>query len=127
MVSKMIRFSLNTFRRYLVSTLAVGLSACGGVPLVDWEHGARHGRIVEIISSQASVAGKAPCIEALPPKTFTEKRYARVAIHGVRSLRFDFAEIPPEIQTTRGTAVEIFPANCDKGELGRITRVLPSE
>ena len=123
----MTRFSLNIPRSYLIITLAFGMSACGGVPLVDWENGARHGRIVEMIDNQASVAGRAPCIEALSAKTFSEKRYARVAIHGIRSFRFDFAEIPPEIQVTRGTEVEIFPANCTKGTLGRVTRVLPSQ
>lgn len=123
----MTHFYRISFHHSLIVMLTVGLSACGGVPIVDWENGARVGKVVDMIDPQAPVTDVRPCIAALLTKTLADKHFARVAIHGVRSVRVDIAEMPVGVPTTPGTAVEIYPSNCTDGKLGRVTRALPPQ
>lgn len=107
--------------------LTVNLISCAGVPIVDWERGARPGKIVEPIDVRGPVASLPPCIAALPPETLADRHFARVLRFGVRAAHFDVAEIAPGVATVPGTAVEIYPGNCANGKLGRVSRALPAQ
>lgn len=115
------------WRFFFLCTAMLGLAACAGVPAVDWERGARPGKIVEIIDLEAPVASLPPCIAGQSPKPLADRHFARVLRFGVRAAHTDVAEIAPGVPLAVGTAVEVFPGNCAAGKLGWVPRALPQQ
>lgn len=108
----------------LCFVLTTALSACTGLSEVDWEHGGRHGEIFALIDSEASTASLPPCVAALSPEVRAGRRFAKVTRRTMRTIRTEVVELSADVPAMVGTPVEVFPGNCEAGQLGRVTRVI---
>ncbi len=111
--------------RIATCVVALILTACGGVPLVDWEHGAKRGEIVERVNSEVTQSSLPPCIAILPASARRGHTFVKVYRYLRRFISIEYAELPPGVSAAVGTQVEIYPAECNDGKLARIARQLP--
>lgn len=100
------------------------LAGCAGVPLIDWEHGARRGEIVEQINMDTPLANLPPCLATLSAAERAGRSFVKVQRFQRRFMAVEIAEVAKGVSTMPGTQVEIFPADCDAGKLARVTRAL---
>ena len=115
------------YRALLCCGTAGSLAACAGVPLIDWEHGARRGEIVEFINIDTPGVNLPPCLAALPSAERSGRRFVKVQRFQRRFMGVEIAEVAAGVSTALGTQVEIFPADCDAGKLARVTRALSAK
>ncbi|WP_075794766.1 hypothetical protein [Massilia putida] len=105
-------------------TLCLLLSSCAqplGNGPVDWDHGARRGRVLEMLDAGAA----ASLVQACVPGTALQERYAKVRYRGARLHHTVVATLPDGVAVGTGDEVELRPARCDEGRLARVERVLP--
>ena len=92
---------------------------------VDWDHGARRARVVEIVSPQAAEAEARDCA----PAGWDWKAagsYARMRYRSIRIHRSALAAVPEGMALQPGDEVELLPGNCGEHRPVRIVRRLPS-
>ena len=111
----------------LYSLPIMALAGCTGLSEVDWEHGGRHGEIVQLIDGEAPTASLPPCVAALSPEVRAGRRFAKVSRRTMRTVRTEVVELSADIPAVVGTPVEVFPGNCEAGQLGRVTRVIAAK
>jgi hypothetical protein len=105
-------------------TLCLLLPSCAqplGNGPVDWDHGARRGRVLETLDAGAA----AFLVQACAPGTALQARYAKVRYRGSRLHHTVVATLPDGVDVGTGDEVELWPARCDEGRLARVERVLP--
>jgi hypothetical protein len=122
--------SLNFKTMLAPSSLLALLAGCGtmgGFGLVDSEHGARLGEVMAIYTAQTPAAMRWRCIAALSPDQVAGHRYLEIRYHHGRLMRHEVAEFasPDGQAVSVGDFVELYPADCDKGDLSRITHLVP--
>jgi hypothetical protein len=105
------------------------LAGCAGPigdELVDWDHGARHGRVLELLDAQAGSAAVQACIgaaAALPAgQVYAKVRYRKTRMH-----HNVVALVPAGLNVQVRDGVELWPDDCAHGEPAHISRVLPSQ
>jgi hypothetical protein len=112
----------------VLSMLAVcGLLAACAQPIhsdrVDWDHGARYGRVLEVLAPQAAEAEARACLGADRPLPaglrFVRVRYRRTRLH-----HKVVATVADGLDLRAGDAVELWPEDCGQGRLARVGRVL---
>ena len=92
---------------------------------VDWENGARRGRVTRSFDASTPADQLPQCLQALPSTELTAHRYVEVEAKHRRHLYRDAGALPDGMRATVGDMVEFYPKNCDAGSLSRITRLLP--
>jgi hypothetical protein len=107
-------------------TLCLLLSSCAqplGNGPVDWDHGARRGRVLATLDAGAAGADVQACV----PGTVPQARYAKVRYRGSRLHHTVVAALPDGVDVATGDEVELWPARCGEGRLARVERVLHAE
>lgn len=107
---------------------AAGMCACATKPAhldVDWQHGAKHGWVAAIYGADTPRAELPACLADLSADELAHHHYVRVGYRHVRVMHTEVAELPPDVTVQLGEKVELWPADCDKGRLSRISRILP--
>ena len=106
---------------------AILCTACAPLDsdLVDWDHGARAGTVLELLTPQAAKALLASCWPgnaALPEG----REYIRVRYRAVRLHHKVVASAPADLRLRPGDRVELWPGDCEAGQITRVGRVLGS-
>jgi hypothetical protein len=103
----------------LISLLSSCAQPLGNGP-VDWDHGARRGRVLDTLDADAAAPAVRDCTGAA-----AQGRYARVRYRGSRLHHTVVAALPDGVDVRTGDEVELWPAACAEGRLARVERVLP--
>jgi hypothetical protein len=106
--------------------LCLLLSSCAqplGNGPVDWDHGARRGRVLALLDAAAAGAAVQACV----PGTVPQARYAKVRYRGSRLHHTVVAALPDGVMVATGDEVELWPPRCGEGRLARVERVLRAE
>lgn len=119
-------FSILSLYCTFCCALGALLAACTG-PLardrVDWDHGARHGRVLALLAPQAAAREAQECLGNAPLPAgvqFVKLRYRRTRLH------HDVVALAPAgLAVGPGDEVELWPEDCGAGRMARIERVLP--
>jgi len=100
------------------------LSSCAqplGNGPVDWDHGARRGRVLATLDAGAA----APAVQACTGTGVSpEAHYATVRYRGSRLHHTVVAALPEGGDVRAGDEVELRPPACAEGRLARVERVL---
>lgn len=117
------------YRTLIQTTLAAGalflLAACATrhpVAQADWDQGAREGKITRDYALPGNGALPA-CLAQLPPEERAARHFVQVRYNQMRHVHFDVAELPAGVVARLGDRVEIWPADCAAGQVGRIAQV----
>jgi hypothetical protein len=119
---------LTTTRLALMLGASALLAACAArhpVAQADWEHGAREGRIVRDYAEFAN-RDSPPlpvCLAQLGPEAWRAHHFVQVRYQQARHVHFEVADLPPGLRAGIGAGVEIWPADCAAGQIGRIAQV----
>lgn len=115
-------------RNPILPTLALCalLSACVG-PIgnerVDWAHGARHGRVLALLTPQAAAPDVQACLGT--GAVLADMLYVKLRYRGTRLHHTIVTVVPAGLALRPGDEVELRPGDCAQGRLARIERVLP--
>ncbi|MGJ7913866.1 hypothetical protein ACI48D_00110 [Massilia sp. LXY-6] len=90
---------------------------------IDWDHGARRARVLEVLSPQAAEAEARDCAPA-GWNWQAGHAYARVRYRVVRLHRNTVATLPEGLALQPGDEVELWPENCGEHRLARVERRL---
>lgn len=116
---------LTTTRLAILLAIGTLLTACAArhpVAQADWEQGAREGRIVR----DYAVSDSPPlpvCLAQLGPEARAAHHFVQVRYQQARHVHFEVAELPPGLRAGIGANVEVWPADCAAGQIGRIAQV----
>jgi hypothetical protein len=108
---------------------ALLLSACtlnSADRMVDWKHGAKLGWIVSTYVPGSDAADLPKCLADLPSADRATSHFVKVSYRHVRQMRYEVAELPPELQAKNDDRIELWPADCSLGKISRISRVFSS-
>lgn len=111
--------------------LATWLAGCApsapkaGTAEVDWSHGAKHGWVAGFYDAATPRAALPACLAALPADELAQHRFVRIDYRHVRRMLVEVAELPPQSDVKVGDRVELWPEDCARGKLSRISRVMP--
>jgi hypothetical protein len=86
---------------------------------VDWDHGARRGRVLATLDAGAAASAVQACTGAA-----AQGHYATVRYRGSRLHHTVVAALPEGVDVRTGDEVELWPAACAEGRLARVERVL---
>lgn len=106
------------------------LAGCATDPTlgtVDWEHGARRGHVVSTYAADLSPMQLPKCLADLSRDQYAAQRFVRARYHHGRRMLSAVAPVPPALDVKDGDIVELWPADCAAGSMGRITRILSSK
>lgn len=111
------------FASFIVPLLLAACAGPVGNERVDWDHGARHARVLAALTPQDAAAEAREClgVGALPDG----RQFVRVRYHLNRLHRNAVATAPAALALHPGDEVELWPEDCDAGRPARIERVLP--
>lgn len=121
---------LATLSAALLSVLFAGcapLPAAGGGNKL----GLKHGWVSGFYTAQTPRAELPACLAALPPERLEGHLFVKVDYRAVRRMMVEVAEVPTLVgadgqQSVRlGDRVELWPEDCTRGRLSRITRLMP--
>lgn len=108
------------------SVVCILLSSCAqplGKGAVDWDHGARRGRVLEVLTADAASSIVQACTAqadgAEPPQRFAKVRYRGTRLHHTV-----VAALPSNVEAHVGDEVELWPADCAEKRMARVERVL---
>ena len=117
--------------KYQITKLAwffaatVLLAACATrhpVPQADWDQGAREGKISRDFALPDS--GPLPaCLAQMTPDARAGHHFVQVRYQQARHVHFVVAELPATLDAGIGAQVEVWPADCTAGQVGRITQL----
>lgn len=109
----------------VIGSLAVlaGCATIDEVPTVDWQHGARRAWVMNEYAADAAAAELPPCLASLPAADYASHHFVRVRYRHVRIMYEEVAELPSGLQVKTGDRVELWPADCQAGQLSRISKV----
>lgn len=112
----------------LIAGAACLLAACATkhpVAQADWDLGARQGKITRVYSLTA-LPGNDPlpvCLAQLSPADGAAHHYVQVRYSQARHAHFVVAVLPDTLVAGIGASVEVWPADCSAGQVGRISQV----
>lgn len=110
----------------IVSVVCILLSSCAqplGKGTVDWDHGARRGHVLEVLSPDAARSVVQACT-AQADGVDAPQRFAKVRYRGTRLHHTVVAALPSNVEAHVGDEVELWPANCAEKRMARVERVL---
>lgn len=114
--------------------LFIGIAVCSllascagslGNGEVDWDHGARRARVLEVLGRQAAEAEARACAPA-GWDWQSERIYTRVRYRNNRLYHNTIATVPDGLALRPGDEVELRPEDCREGRLARVERRLPA-
>jgi hypothetical protein len=118
--------SCAAWRQVLTAGCIGVLAACANSQYtVNWQAGAKHAWITEIIPPDTPDADLPPCLASLPHEMRQQNRYVKVRYWRVRVPVIEVAAVPSGAAVQPGQNVELYPADCAAGKLSRIARVFP--
>lgn len=91
---------------------------------VDWDHGARYGRVLEVLAPQAAEAEARACLGPDRPLP-AGGQWVRVRYRATRLHHKVVATVADGLLPHAGDEVELWPQDCDAGRLARVGRILP--
>ncbi|HEV7815970.1 MAG TPA: hypothetical protein VGP06_12830 [Janthinobacterium sp.] len=115
-----------------VLALAVWLAAgCAPLPAqndVAWRSGAKHGWVSGFYDAGTPRAALPKCLADLPPEQFSGHLFVKIDYRSVRRMMVEVAALPGGVaQTVRlGDRVELWPQDCARGRLSRISKMMPA-
>lgn len=102
------------------------LSSCAqplGKGTVDWDHGARRGHVLEVLTADAALSAVQACTAPVDGAD-TPRRFAKVRYRGTRQHHTVVATLPDNVDAHMGDEVELWPADCSEKRMARVERVL---
>ena len=102
------------------------LCACAEAPKVDWRQGAKRAWVVATYAS-GRTADLPACLARLSDAELATRHFVELRYHHVRVMRTAVAEVPSDIDARPGVQVELWPEDCGRGHLSRMSRLLPAD
>lgn len=103
---------------------APSVTRADSLPIVDWAHGAKRGTIIKNYSSGAEASTLPVCVAKLSADERLARHFAEIEYRHGRTLFREVGEIPEDVPTQVGNEVEIYPKDCERGTISRVTRLL---
>ena len=103
------------------------LASCSSLPPdmeVDWKNGAKHAWVVKSYESASSPSDLPRCLASLEKKEFAARNFVQVRYHHGRRMIYEVVELPAGLQAGVDEELEIWPEDCTKGKLSRMSRIL---
>lgn len=107
--------------------VAIALSGCATdstLGVVDWENGARRGVVADVIESGGANSPRARCLTRKIAEDNASRPFVEVRYRGAKLIRSSIASAPDTLKLKKGDIVELYPADCHAGTIGRVTRIL---
>lgn len=108
------------------SVVCILLSSCAqplGRGTVDWDHGARRGHVLEVLSADAASSIVQACTAQVGGADALQ-HFVKVRYRGTRLHHTVVAALPSNVEAHVGDEVELWPANCSEKRMARVERVL---
>ncbi|HTD02231.1 hypothetical protein [Undibacterium sp.] len=120
--------SASRFSKYLplalCFTFAASSTTAADRPQVNWQEGAKLGTIEYIYDAETPEKDLPDCLATLPKKELSSRHFVKVWYRHVRLMRHEVAELPDDLLHAKvDDHVEIWPADCSRGKLSRISKV----
>lgn len=94
---------------------------------INWQVGAKLGTIALFYSNETPAKDLPECLSLLSKEELATKHYVKVWYHHGRLIQNEVAELPSDLLHAKlEDHVEIWPADCSKGKLSRISQVFAS-
>lgn len=114
--------------RFLYGISALAIAGCSTIPShldIDWQNGAKHGWVSEFYSSATPRRDLPACLASFSSNELDRRHFVRINYRHVRRMLVEVGEMPEGVDVKIGDRIELLPADCDKGLLSRISRVMP--
>jgi hypothetical protein len=95
-------------------------------PEINWEQDAKRGTIIFLYDARTPQKDLPHCLALLnlSKENLDAGHYARIAYHHIRQMHQEVAQLPDSLsQAKLDDQVEIWPANCSKGKLSRVSQI----
>ena len=110
-----------------LTLLTIALTSCARdstLGSVDWENGARRGVVADVIESGGANSPRARCLTRKIAEDNASRPFVEVRYRGAKLIRSSIASAPDTLKLKKGDIVELYPADCHAGTIGRVTRIL---
>ena len=91
---------------------------------VDWQNGAKRGWIVNFYVPETPGNNLPECLAMLTKQELASRHFVTVKYHHVRQMFYTIAELPATMQANVNDQVELWPKDCSRGEISRVSRVI---
>lgn len=95
--------------------------------VVDSQHGAKLGWIVNFYIPETSAINLLNCLSTLTKQELDSRHFVTVKYHHVRQMYYTIAELPATMPAKIDDEVEFWPGDCSRGKISRISRTATSE
>ncbi len=109
-----------------LTLIVAGSSARAQQPEISWEQDAKRGTIIFLYDARTPQKDLPHCLALLnlSKENLDAGHYARIAYHHIRQMHQEVAQLPDNLsQAKLDDQVEIWPANCSKGKLSRVSQI----
>lgn len=94
--------------------------------IVDSQHGAKLGWIVNFYIPETSGNNLPDCLATLTKQELVSRHFVTVKYHHVRQMYYTIAELPATMPANINDEVEFWPGDCSRGKISRISRTTTS-
>lgn len=108
--------------------LALQLTACASssqVPSADWRNGAKHAQIVQFYTFDVPSTELPECLASVSETERATNHFVKVQYRHARRMFYAVAELPESMPAKIDDKVELWPEDCSRGKISRISRILP--
>ena len=91
---------------------------------IDWQSGAKRAWIVKVYTPDTPTADLPECLAGLPKAELETKHFVKVKYWHHRLHLSAIAEVPDALKATVNDRVELWPEDCSRGKISRISRIL---
>jgi hypothetical protein len=120
------------FTAFFAALLGGAMAACAPLPASEGgaKPGLKHGWVSGFYTVRTPRGELPACLAALPPERFEGHLFVKIDYRAVRRMMVEVAEVPTGVvadgQALKlGDRVELWPEDCLRGRLSRITRLMP--
>jgi hypothetical protein len=93
---------------------------------IDWKNGAKRAWVMSFYGPNSPSADLPECLSTLPKTELATRHFVKVEYRHVRQMLIEVAELPETLHAKVGEQVELWPEDCSKGNISRISKLLPS-
>ena len=108
---------------------ALSLNSCVSRPPhpeADWQNGAKRAWIVKFYSAASPDASLPECLATLTKTELATGHFVKVEYRHTRKKVSTIAELPNTLRAKIHDQVEIWPEDCSRGKVSRVSRLLSS-
>lgn len=120
---------MNNIKNAALAIAAVALCGCASFSQTNDPRFADGRVVATVLSAYAPDTPRAtlpPCLAAISPEQFAQRRFIKVRYRRHRVYRNEVAELAPAQNIMEGDRIELWPASCSAGKLSRSGEIFPT-